>query len=167
MTMMMTIRIMTIRMVMMTTTTTMTMMIDLYDDQPVPGVTESGLSEGRLTTTSFATCRVPIHHGLDDDHGDDLDDDLDDDIDPTQDGDLEDDLVFQSDLVLTLLPRLGESAALVRVGVTPPPIRGELFGQVDVPRSPPAPSVLDPMAMLGQELPMVLLVGWWGWWWLW
>ena len=153
---MMTIRIMTIRMV------KMTMMKDLYDDQPVPGVTESGLSEGRLTTTSFATCRVPIHHGHDDDHDDDYGDDLDN----TQNGDPEEDLVFQSDLVLTLLPRLGESAALGRVGVTPPPISGELFGQVDVPRSPPAPSVLDPMAMLGQELPMVL-VGWWWWWWWW
>ena len=54
----------------------------LNDDQPVPGVTESGLSEGRAPT-SFAACRVPDHnHNLDDLDDFDLDDnDLDDDPD--------------------------------------------------------------------------------------
>ena len=58
MTMMMTIRIMTIRMVMMTTTI-MIMMIDLYDDQPVPGVAEPCLSKRGNTSASLAASRMP------------------------------------------------------------------------------------------------------------
>ena len=98
-------------------------------------------------------------HDLADNNHDNHDDDDDDD----------DDFALQSHLVLTLLPRLGDpAAALGSVGIIPFPIRGELFGQVDVPRRPPpGPSMDPPMAILGQELPMVF-AGWlWLWLWLW
>ena len=92
-----------------------------------------------------------------------LDDRLDLDLDDNNADDYSEEWVLQFHLVLTLLPRLGEPAALASAGVPPitPPIMGELFGQVEPPRRPPAPS-MDPMAMLGQELPMGL-AGWWWW----
>ena len=64
--------------------------------------------------------------------------------------------------MFTLLPKLGDPAALGRVGVPPgppPPIRGELFGQVEAPKRPSGTS-MDPVATLGQELVIGFVVGW-------